>query len=368
MLEEIIIPNTITVHLGRPDSPAENLTVDFLYYVKNVASSEIFPTWPYEALKANIWAQMSLVLNRVYTEWYRGRGYPFDITNSTAYDQAFVKGRVIYDTISEVADEVIGQFLQKPYYREPFYAEYCDGRIASCPGLKQWGTLDLANRGNSAIEIIRYYYGESMQLHDTDNVQDITPSYPGYPIRLGAQGQYVFIIQELLNGIAVNYPNIPLIYPPDAIFGSLTESAVITFQKQFNLAADGIVGPATWNQISRIYVAVRKLAELGSLGRLEGYFTGLFTGKVLRRGDVGIEVQQLQYFLSIVADAYPSIPAVQVDSRFGSGLERSIKAFQQEFGIPSDGLVGAVTWKHQVRYRIFCVCYCCICVAAFFII
>ena len=123
MLEEIIIPNTITVHLGRPDSPAENLTVDFLYYVKNVASSEIFPTWPYEALKANIWAQMSLVLNRVYTEWYRGRGYPFDITNSTAYDQAFVIGRVICDTISEVADEVIGQFLQKPYYREPFYAE-----------------------------------------------------------------------------------------------------------------------------------------------------------------------------------------------------------------------------------------------------
>ena len=157
MLEEIIIPRTITVHLGRPNTAAENLTVDFVYYLKNVASSEIYPTWPYEALRANIWAQMSLVLNRVYTEWYRGRGYPFDITNSTAYDQAFVKGRNIYDSVAAVVDEVIGQFLQKPYFREPYYAEYCDGKIAQCPGMKQWGTLDLANRGFDSTRIIRYY-------------------------------------------------------------------------------------------------------------------------------------------------------------------------------------------------------------------
>ena len=157
MLEEIIIPTSITVHLGRPSSPAENLTVDFIYYLKNVASSEIYPTWPYEALRANIWCQMSLVLNRVYTEWYRSRGYNFDITNSTAFDQAFVKGRNIFDSVSRIVDEVIGQYLQRPFYREPYYAEYCDGKIATCPGLKQWGTLDLANRGYDSMRIVRYY-------------------------------------------------------------------------------------------------------------------------------------------------------------------------------------------------------------------
>lgn len=345
MLEEVILPTTITVHLGRPASSAENLTVDFVYYLKNVASSEIYPTWPYEALRANIWAQMSLVLNRVYTEWYRSRGYPFDITNSTAYDQAFVKGRNIYDSVSTVVDEVYGQFLQKPFYREPYYAEYCDGKIAQCPGMKQWGTLDLANRGYDSMRIIQYYYGASMLLRETANVQPIAPSYPGYAIRRGDSGLPVFIIQELLNGVAVNYPNIPLIYPPDAIFGEMTEDAVRVFQRQFDLVEDGIVGRATWNMMSRIYVAVRKLAELGSLGRLEGYFTGLWTGKVLRQGSIGIEVQQLQYFLSIVADVYDSIPTVDIDSRFGAGLERSVKAFQREFGLVQDGLVGQTTWN-----------------------
>lgn len=345
MLEEVILPTYITVHLGRPTSSAENLTVRFDYYLKNVASSEIYPTWPYEALKANIWCQMSLVLNRVYTEWYRSRGYDFDITNSTAFDQAFVKDRNIYDSVAEVVDEVIGEYLQKPFYREPYYAEYCDGKQAQCPGLKQWGTLDLANRGYTSLQIIHYYYGDTMLVKETDNVQPIRSSYPGYAQRLGYSGLYVFIIQELLNGIAVNYPNIPLIYPPDGYFNNVTEEAVRIFQETFNLQVDGIVGLATWNMLSRIYVAVRKLAELGSLGRLEGYFTGLWTGRVLRRGDIGIEVQQFQYFLSIVAQNYPNIPAVTVDSRFGAGLERSVRAFQQEFGLQVDGIVGQNTWN-----------------------
>ena len=345
MLEEVILPTYITVHLGRPNSSAENLTVSFDYYLKNVASSEIYPTWPYEALRANIWAQMSLVLNRVYTEWYRSRGYDFDITNSTAYDQAFVKNRNIYDSVAAVVDEVIGEYLQKPFYREPYYAEYCDGKQAQCPGLKQWGTLDLANRGYNSLQIIHYYYGDTMLLRETDNIQPILSSYPGYAQRLGYSGLYVFIIQELLNGIAVNYPSIPLIYPPDGYFNDVTEQAVRVFQEQFNLQVDGIVGLATWNMLSRIYVAVRKLAELGSLGRLEGYFTGLWTGRVLRRGDIGIEVQQLQYFLSIVAQSYPNIPPVTVDSRFGAGLERSVRAFQQEFGLLVDGIVGENTWN-----------------------
>ena len=351
MLETIIIPKTITVHLGRPSYAAENVTVSFSHYLKNCASSEIYPTWPYKALKANVYAQMSLVLNRVYTEWYRGRGYPFDITNSTAYDQAFVKGRNIFSSISAVVDEVIGEYLQKPYFREPYYAEYCDGRIAQCPGLKQWGTLDLANRGFEPMEIIRYYYGDIMQLKESDNVQAIASSYPGYVLRKGSIGKPVFIIQELLNGIAVNYPNIRLLYPPDGIFGSNTEAAVKTFQRQFELGADGLVGKTTWNQLSRVYVAVRKLAELKSIGRLQGYFTGLWTGKVLRRNDKGIEVQQLQYFLSTISKVDFAIPNVTIDGRFGPGLDRSVRAFQKEYGLMQDGLVGRTTWN--TIYRVY---------------
>lgn len=344
MLEVIIIPEFITVHLGRPSSSAENITLSFSDYIKNVASSEVYPTWPYEALRANIWAQISLALNRVYTEWYRSRGYTFDITNSTAFDQAFVKGRNIYENIAVIVNEVLHQFLQKPFFREPFYAEYCDGKIAQCPGMKQWGTLDLANRGYPSKGIIRYYYGDTILFQETNNVQPITPSYPGYALRLGSSGQPVFIIQELLNGIAVNFPNIPLIYPPDKIFGQITEAAVRAFQRQFNLKVDGIVGQTTWYQLSRIYVAVRKLAELGSLGRLKGYFTGLWTGKVLRYGSRGIEVQQIQYFLTVISASYPNIPAVTIDSRFGSQLSRSVKAFQREFGLIQDGIVGKQTW------------------------
>lgn len=345
MLESIIIPKSITVHLGRPTVSAENVTVSFSDYLKNVASSEIYPTWPYNALKANVLVQMSLILNRVYTEWYRGRGYPYDITNSTAYDQAFVKGRNIFDSVSKVVDEVIGEYLQKPFFREPYYSEYCDGKKAQCPGLKQWGTLDLANRGYEPMRIIRYYYGEIMELKSSTNVQAITSSYPGYILKKGSTGKPVFIIQELLNGVAVNYPNIPLLYPVDAIFGSNTENAVKIFQKQFQLKVDGIVGRTTWNQISRTYVAVRKLAELKSIGRLEGYFTGLYTGKVLKKGSIGIEVQQLQYFLSIISKSYQSIPSVTVDSRFGNELERAVLAFQKEFGLMQDGLVGRTTWN-----------------------
>ncbi|MEG0330592.1 MAG: peptidoglycan-binding protein [Longicatena sp.] len=345
MLEKIIIPKKITVHLGRPSSSAENVSVDFIYYIKNVCSSEVYPTWPYEALRANIWCQISLALNRVYTEWYRARGYNFDITNSTAFDQAFVKGRNIYENMALIVDEVFEQFLQKPFYREPFYSEYCDGKRAQCPGLKQWGTLDLAKRGYNSNKIIQYYYGSTIQFKQSKNRQTITSSYPGTPLRFGSEGNDVFIIQELLNGIAVNYPNINLIYPPNAYFGQSTTSAVKTFQKQFNLSVDGIVGGATWNELSKIYVAVRKLAELSSIGRLEGYFTGLWTGKLLRYGDKGIEVQQAQYFLSIISTQYNSIPNVSIDSRFGPGLKRSVIAFQNEFGLLPDGLIGQLTWN-----------------------
>ena len=344
ILGQVTIPTYITVHLGRPQNPAENVTVPFLYYLKNVACSEIYPTWPYEALKANIWAQASLALNRIYTEWYPSQGYDFDITNSTAFDQAFVKDRNIFDSVAVVVNEVFNQYIQKANYQEPYYAEYCDGKIASCPGMKQWGTLSLANQGYTAIEILRYYYGDSILIRESNNIQDIQASYPGV-LRIGSSGQEVREMQEFLNAIAINYPAIPVIFPVDGIFNESTEAAVRVFQRQFNLTVDGIVGKATWYKISYIYAAVRKLAELTSIGRIEDLYSGQYPGTPLQEGDRGVEVQLLQYYLSAIAVFYPQIPNVSIDGRFGPELFKAVLNFQRSFGLIEDGIVGRETWN-----------------------
>ena len=341
---EVIIPTYITVHLGRPDSNAENITVPFLYYLKNVASSEIYPTWPVEALKANIWAQTSLALNRIYTEWYPSQGYDFDITNSTAFDQAFVKDRNIFDSISEIVNETFNEYIQKSNYQEPYYAEYCDGKIASCPGMKQWGTLSLANQGYSALEILRYYYGNDIRIRESNNIQDAQASYPGI-LRIGSSGQEVFEMQEFLNAIAVNYPIIPVIFPVNGVFEENTEAAVRAFQRQFNLNVDGVVGKATWYKISYIYASVRKLAELGSIGRIEDLYSGQYPGTPLRQGDRGVEVQLLQFYLSSISVFYPQIPNVTIDGIFGQNLLKAVLNFQQNFGLIDDGIVGRSTWE-----------------------
>ena len=344
ILGQVTIPTYITVHLGRPQNAAENVTVPFLYYLKNVACSEIYPTWPYEALKANIWAQASLALNRIYTEWYPSQGYDFDITNSTAFDQAFVKDRNIFDSVAVVVNEVFNQYIQKANYQEPYHAEYCDGKIASCPGMKQWGPLSLANQGYTAIEILRYYYGDSILIRESNNIQDIQASYPGV-LRIGSSGQEVREMQEFLNAIAINYPAIPVIFPVDGIFNESTEAAVRVFQRQFNLTVDGIVGKATWYKISYIYAAVRKLAELTSIGRIEDLYSGQYPGTPLQEGDRGLKVQLLQYYLSAIAVFYPQIPNVSIDGRFGPELFKAVLNFQRSFGLIEDGIVGRETWN-----------------------
>src|SRR5699024_317171 len=212
-----------------------------------------------------------------YTEWYPSQGYDFDITNSTAFDQAFVKDRNIYSSVAEIVDEVFNQYIQKRNYQEPYYAEYCDGKIADCPGMKQWGTLTLANQGYTALQILRYYYGNGIEIRESNNIQDITASYPGV-LSLGSSGQEVRELQEYLNAIAVNYPAIPIILPVDGVFGPQTEEAVRVFQQQFNLTVDGRVGKATWYKVSYIYAAVRKLAELQSIGRIEDLYSGEWPG------------------------------------------------------------------------------------------
>ena len=245
------IPEQITVHLGSPSSNAPNVTVSFSDYVKNVASSEIYPTWDESALRANILAIVSFALNRVYTEFYRSRGYDFDITNSTAFDQYFVNGRSYFDNVSRLVDELFNDYLRRPGFVEPLAAKFCNGTTVTCEGLSQWGSQNLAQQGYNSDQIIRSYYGNVETVRNAP-IQDNTSSYPGTPLRAGSTGPNVVIIQTELNRISQNYPAIPKIPVVDGIFGSRTEAAVRKFQEIFNLTVDGIVGKATWYALVRL--------------------------------------------------------------------------------------------------------------------
>jgi len=341
------IPSTITVHLGAPDAAAENVTVSFPEYVKNVASSEIYPTWPESSLRANIYAIISYALNRVYTEWYRSRGYDFDITNSTAYDMSFVKGRNIFDDISEITDEIFNDYLKRTNNIEPLFAAFCDGIEVQCDGLSQWGTVDLANQGYVPYDILTYYYGDNIEIVDNAPIQDITESYPGTPLRLGSSNREVQKIQLQLNRISEDYPLIPKIAEPDGYFGVNTEDAVKAFQRTFNLTEDGIVGKATWYRIQYIFTAVTKLAELESEGLTISDIPRQLT-ELNREGDSGGLVRSLQYYLSTVSFYNNAVPAVTIDGYFGPSTTASVKAFQSAYGLNPTGVVGLETWNKLV--------------------
>ena len=341
------IPETITVHLGVPtDFSVRNVTVSFQDYIKNVASSEIYPTWPEESIKANILAQISFVLNRVYTEWYRSRGYDFDITNSTAFDQYFVEGRNIFTNISQIVDEIFNIYIKKPGREEPFFALYCNGTTSTCDGLSQWGTVDLANDGFSARGILEYYYG-NLDLVETDNLRGPFESYPGNPLIVGANGVPVRTVQEQLNRIAINYPSIPFV-TVDSIYGPSTERSVRQFQRIFNLVPDGIVGKSTWYALSRVYVAVKNLAELTSEGERADYALQLYPGTPLRLGSKGVEVLEIQLYLSTIALYNNEVKTVALDGVFGESTLNSVVSFQRTYGIDPDGVVGETTWRRLV--------------------
>lgn len=341
-----IIPTYITVHLGVPsNSSAQNVTVSFRDYIKNVCCSEIYPTWPTESLKANIYCQISLALNRVYTEWYRSKGYSFDITNSTQYDQAYVYGRSISQNVSDLVDNLFNIYVRKGNSYEPYYTEYCDGKQVSCSGLKQWGTVTLANQGYNALQILRYYYGSTVSLIESNQFQDIMSSFPG-TLSLGSQGVAVAQMQNQLNRIRRNYPAMSLIDPVDGKFGPQTETVVKQFQKIFNLTVDGIVGKATWYKISYIYAAVKKLAELGSEGET---VPGFVPSESLQVGSSGVPVQILQYMLSVISVFYPAVSSVTIDGVFGNATKVSVMEFQRLFGLTVDGIVGAKTWNQLIR-------------------
>ena len=340
-----VIPDYITVHLGSPSSNARNVRVPFTDYIKNVASSELYPSWPEEALRANIYAQISFALNRIFTEYYRSRGYNFDITNSTSYDQAYVDGRDIYSNISRIVDELFNDYVTKGNQIQPYFTEYCDGRNITCQGLSQWGSVTLANRGRTPYQILQNYYGNDVNIVRNAPVRNITESYPGRLLRIGSfGGEDIRTIQRQLNRIRQNYPSIPAIPEANGFFDAATRAAVIQFQRIFNLTPDGIVGKATWYQIKRIYNAVKRLSELYSEGITISEVERIFS-EVLKRGSRGNDVRVIQYFLNFLGFFNDRLPQISVDGIFGPATENAVRQFQSQYGLTVDGIVGRATWN-----------------------
>ena len=338
------VPQQITVHLGPANQWAENVTVSFPDYIKNVASSEIYPTWSNAALRANILAQISFALNRVYTEYYRSRGYDFDITSSTATDQKFIKGRSTFQNIDQIVDELFNTYIRRIGFVEPLSARFCNGTTVTCEGLSQWGSEELARQGYDSLQILRYYYGDDIELVTNAPVRDLPNSYPGTPLRRGDSGPQVTVLQTMLNRVAQNYPAIPKITPVNGFFGSRTESAVRKFQQVFDLAVDGVVGRATWYQLVFLYVGVTRLSELLSEGQTYYQVTPPAPTQPLQEGHTGLAVSGLQYFLSVISEVNSSVAPVTIDGIYGPGTRQAVYNFQRTFGLPATGSVDTATW------------------------
>ncbi len=338
------IPETITVHLGRPSQNAQNVTVPFVDYLKNVAASEIYPTWPENAIRANIYAQITFALNRIYTEWYRSRGYDFDITNSTSYDQAFTYGRDTFETTNRIVDELFNNYVVRQGSVEPLFTQFCNGTTVTCDGLSQWGTVSLAQRGYTPYEILQKYYGNNIDIIQNAPVQNAPESYPGVPLRRGSYGEDVRIVQNRLNRIGLNYPAIPKISPVTSVYNKETEDAVKSFQRIFNLTADGIVGKGTWYKINQIYNGVKRLAELDSEGLTLQEVSRQFS-EVYQEGMSGVYVRAIQYYLNTIGLVNSYIPPVAMDGIFGPATANAVRAFQQNQGLTVDGIVGRETWN-----------------------
>ena len=336
VLDRVIIPKNITVHLGKPAASARNVTVSFRNYIANVASSEVYPTWPEAALRANIHCQISLALNRIYTEWYPSKGYNFNITNSTSYDQYYVHGRTVFDVMVRLTDDIFNTYLRKTGTVNPYYSEYCDGKSVTCPGLKQWGTVTLAKQGRTPLQILKYYYGSNIEIVRTNNIQSIPQSYPGSPLRQGDSGTAVYTLQRQLNRITKDYPFLGKL-TVDGRFGPRMTATVKAFQKQFGLTADGVVGRTTWNKLYEVYNDIAN--KLLSANLRPGEYPG-----ILRRGSSGTAVRELQFYLYLLSAYGTGIPAVSIDGSFGAATENAVRAYQRFAGLTVDGIVGRTTW------------------------
>ena len=339
-----VVPETITVHLGPPGSSARNVEVPFAAYIKNVASHEIYPTWPENAIRANILAQISYALNRVYTEYYRTRGYDYDITSTTQYDQAYVDGGDVFENISQIVDDSFNNYIVRQGSVEPLFAQFCDGVRTQCGGLSQWGSVDLARDGMNPYEILQYYYGGDISIVFNAPVGGNVPSYPGRPLRRGDVGNDVLLLQRQLSRIRRNYPAIPEIPEPSTVFDVPMEEAVKSFQQIFNLTPDGIVGKATWYKIKQIYNGVKGLSELSGEGLTISEVQRQYT-EALRLGDSGLAVRTVRFFLAFLGYFLPELPPIRITDVFDEELRDAVLAFQSTYGLTVDGVVGRNTWN-----------------------
>ena len=345
---EPFIPSTIRVHLGAPDEAAPNVTVSYPDYLKNVASSEIYPTWDEAALRANIYAINSFALNRIYTEWYPSRGYDFDITAVTQYDQKYIEGRQIYNNIAALVDELFDDYVRRQGRIEPLFTAFCNGTTSTCAGLSQWGTVDLARQGFVPYEILQYYYGDDIEIVRNAPVRSNTPSYPGNPLNAGDTGTPVQTIQIQLNRISRNYPAIPKIPSASGTFDSATEDTVRAFQRVFNLTPSGVVDTATWYKIAYIFTSVKRLAELDSEGltldELPMQFEEDLTPNMQNE-----QVRGLQYFLAVVGAYYESVDRIEITGVYDEQTAASVRSFQRVYGLPVTGIVDEATWNDIYR-------------------
>ncbi len=341
----VVIPQNVTVHLGPPNSNAVNVTVPFIEYVKNVASSEIYPTWPDESLIANINAEVSLVLNRIYTEWYPSQGYDFDISASPAFDQYFVHRREIFANVERIVDEIFNNYIARQGFIEPIFAQFCDGVRSACTGLSQWGTVDLANQGYRSLEIVRYYYGQDTEIRLGTVVEEDPDSYGGTPLSAGSTGADVLTVQNRLNRIAINYPAIPFITLPEGVYNSDTERAVRIFQQTFGLPENGTVDRDTWYRILYIYNAVKKLAELESEG--EEFQEGQYPGNDLVIGDRGPNVLRMEWYINAISRSgqFPQVPTLTLNGIYDTETENAVRILQGIFGLTQSGRVDEATWN-----------------------
>lgn len=338
-----IIPNSITVHLGEPDEAARDITIPFTDYISNVAASEIYPTWPRASLEANIYAIISFALNRVYNEWYRSKGYNFDITSSPIYDQTYTLNRSTYENIDDIVNDIFDNYVVKGNQVQPYFTRYCDGRKTTCDGLSQWGSVSLANQGKSTLDILKYYYGNDISIKYDAPVGDVEEGYPGSPVGLGYAGNPVLAIQRDLRRIRKNYPAIPDISGSLGIFDKETEDAVKKFQQIFSLPITGVVDKGTWYKIKYVYNSVKKLSDLYSEGLSEEEATFLYTD-LLKYGDTGIEVEYIHYFLDAIAFLDKDIPRLPTNSIYNNNTVTMVKAFQEKYGLPVTGEFDYSDW------------------------
>lgn len=338
-----IVPNNITVHLGAPDEAAPDITVPFTDYISNVAASELYPTWPRTALIANIYAIISFTMNRIYNEWYHSKGYNFDITSSPAYDQAYTENGSTYENIDDIVSEIFNNYVVKDGQIQPYFTRYCDGRVTTCEGLSQWGSVSLANEGKTALEILRYYYGDDIYIKYDAPVGNTLEEYPGNPIDLGYAGNPVLTIQRELRRIRQNYPAIPDITGTLGIYDQETEDAVKKFQEIFGLPVTGAVDKGTWYKIKYVYTSVKKLSDLYSEGLTKEEATFLYNDE-LEYGDKGIEIEYMHYFLDAIAFLDNDIPRLPTNSIYSNNTVTMVKAFQEKYNLPVTGVFTNRDW------------------------